>query len=1763
MNTITDGLGALRIGRPQLPVLQHAAPQPPATFDLNPTDEMRSNVASFLNGELGILIDNIRNYLQSPPPLLVGDEVNRLIGWDFLSKNYVGELSPEWITFMRQECQKPITNITIRFFVNSHNRRDLVEKLAAHFQLGNVTHIDAETANLSICRVKNVHFTFCSKVVPFVLSHEAMQIELSAPVRLIDHGMGRTWCQDTMQKTLRVAYPGPRQEKLLLRSLRSGYVAPVNIPLPTSCFDPNENICLQNALFLRTVEGAPYVTEPTKSFWHTCVSLVQTKQMTFIQLEEQLQLVAMACSIFETQGPLDIFCSAPSGVPTYFFRCDDCILRLPCQEPKAPLHPAMEPLVTALFSDLTIRRESPVLKRLALNWQAVDRTTEILLCCIVPDFFGKAIERLTVEPSILERTLLRAACNAQGLHLNGESWLSFLLHSNHPQYVQIGLRQLCQTDGNVELKLRYITQATPDIALKLISQVENDPLCTQEHVLGWLTRCKMPELICQELVSSKKHRWLKTAVTALPNQLELYYKDSHLRTKLFEAYLDGDTSYNAILVPHVVCTEAISHPLWPKLIGVTTAENQSHIQSHLEPFLALRSEATLRFLRLYKGSLTDVQRAKILDCVRMPLPEDAVRCFLSLVGTSRLPITYEPARQAALARDIKQHHPQLITAEYEQALSRELAKIEEGRFLSLLAAGDTEAFERLVQTKGQIALKLQWIPKATHAIALRLISQVENDLLCTEKHVREWLRAHPELFSHLSKGKWVKTVVATCSNQLEDRFTDHEICTRLLEVYLEGDVAYNALLVPYVVRPATANHPLWAQAMDATVVTKQKHIQTQLQPFLELGGEPALRFMRLYRGQITDAQRGRLLDAVVMPLPRDVVEIYLTLAGSEMVPYKYQPARQLAIAQEIKKAYPDAVSQEYEQELRKRIPRPAAEKKKKAAPIVAPVAAPRQKTTAEIIQELLAKGDPKKQVCMLLEKNGSIGLWKQAFRTFDANLQTDHITDGIMRLPCTPEYKPVWDLILKNSQWLNDAKTMYVYDRLHQIYEKIPGQCRDILLPLIGHLKEQPQYIPTAYRLFKDFPFDREIALQLLQYCPIEVLSDANDIVTKLLPVIGKEHQKLVPFCKAAVNFPNADRNVLAVALVVPSVCHELLERSLSLESLTTLFERRGKADKERYNRAYPRLAVLACESRNLGYVQRVCVIDFGIPTHIAQEERFRLKLRCIQYRGWDDNMKTLFAKSLEQQPGCQPTINWNSSYRHYGFSGTHQLHGSLSPVETGTNVPFIEKAIRTALELASEHKETPAYFHCMLNFAVQTVRNMLEAYPRIRFSFDPFSLLLALDQSEIMFGLLRMAKRKGVIMEYVPRAQACRKTFADLDSETAFTGHHCLREVTAENVVPTLLRVQREMCTWQDLHFIRDFEGRQKVLEDIFAVWKKFPLVVCHNEVIQSMSSVLLPNGVLDYYPSLESFLDCLASIYATACTSSEPPFHQVTRTVKNGIVKDYTDNGRIAAESLKRITKDFKTMYEAGIYNTYPQKFHEQARKIIQLFKAPSYLEPLSLVEPVQLFTETITEHEIVDWLLMLLNHRNVADFGMIYSAVLEPILRQPILERIVDPLLEIGLAIQSDSNAIAILERVLPFLKKDYTGRVPLFVDRAKRAMSLLFSQPNSQWASFIDVITHKVYDEMVQAALIVDWMKRLMTCSCPKDFFEVQRDRTMRAIVEKKLLQSFMHLDKDCQLTLLQFSDKWRAPKELMNSYVLQLKCVEAFLSIEVELAKQEK
>ncbi|MBS0633948.1 MAG: hypothetical protein JSR37_00615, partial [Verrucomicrobia bacterium] len=51
-----------------------------------------------------------------------------------------------------------------------------------------------------------------------------------------------------------------------------------------------------------------------------------------------------------------------------------------------------------------------------------------------------------------------------------------------------------------------------------------------------------------------------------------------------------------------------------------------------------------------------------------------------------------------------------------------------------------------------------------------------------------------------------------------------------------------------------------------------------------------------------------------------------------MVPYKYQPARQLAIAQEIKKAYPDAVSQEYEQELRKRIPRPAAEKKKKAAP---------------------------------------------------------------------------------------------------------------------------------------------------------------------------------------------------------------------------------------------------------------------------------------------------------------------------------------------------------------------------------------------------------------------------------------------------------------------------------------------------------------------------------------------------------------------------------------------------------------------------------------------------------------------------------------------------------------------------------------------------------------------------------------------------------------------------------------------------------------
>ncbi len=1761
---------------------ESAKVDPQLPFDQTTTAELLSNLNHFLytersNGHaLQTVLNAINRQIRGmcSNPLLIGEELKGILGWDFLSSKYLSLvqqkdpsakisdcLSLECIEQAKSDCQLAGHTLTIRYHLLPHveNRTTVVDSVYGNLKMllkdaiSAPIHIDAEQTHFSsFCyesglngALQRIHFVFATELAcPFITSSEAVQIELiDKAAVLIDNDTGNQWCVDTMLKILRVVHPSKNLAKLLFRYIKNGYDSrgsadeiihkEVLSKDTLTLFDfwekcnndsPSNSIehRLQNALFLCQAIAKTGQPETVLSFldsiaaklgpidsqtslWHASIVLLKDQVVSFDELESLLQIFAVAALTLHSTNDTKVSCTSFLGTPSLSFRStkenSECTFIVPLEMQKALQtfkiiytrikdHEALAHLLDALCNNLsTKKRAHPqiTLEDAPTLLENSESYIPLLLFSTLAhhkDLFRLALKMLPrelplrgeIEQRMIKKALQVAFASQEltlphhlqngGIHSDTHetAWIEYLVNSGHDTCTKAGKELLRELTGHVKFKSRLI-KSHPELALRLVKQIENDALISEADVKHWLLESplQVSTLIWHTLVTSSSGRWLTLCVVTCPNFLLDVFtaKDNKAITALLAAINPENnrrSEYLTALLPFIINSTMLTQSPDVVMRTLEVLDNEEHqlskksksyLRDQLNPFVEKSRELSLnavamRFLKVYTlHGCGHIDTTELFTCAENPLPKDLAEWYLSLRG-SIIIYKADPARQVRIFLHIAKQHNSLICSKDSAYMGELYKRLQVNEELPRLQAEITTAKQALRSTKiDTTALFAMFFP--------------------------------------------VKKQKAT---------------------------------------PQKQEHPKGPVA----IIRSHLHMQD---------------WQKAARALLSQKE------------------------GSEEL---YSLAK-LCIAGLLQQSSPSLA----------------------------------ELTLALLSRYSLDSAEP----------------WIQLFDTYSSRLELDYISAGIDQLLECKETMPdttkreIWTKIIGNSQWLTSQKSVRLLDELEffktlfaeqsntaQTAERMQNNLANALKIFIRILKTTPgtlqKHLPTTYKWHALLPATHKdkiaLAFSLIKLCQptdtIEVVTSACGVIDFLLPrlqsLCGTKHpakpvsrkkqgsvstpsiEELSSFCKAACNYPGNDaiqepllrfihalgalevevadrfavshfwnhpaqiikealwpslKRVLPLILTNQPSNHslELPIATLQLDLLKTanedillaIFKNQFVRDSanalesnsptvvqirtqqppiHEYTDAYPRLLSLCCKSQNPDHARDALIIDVTIqkffPNQMQQIKdsivdytslRLQLLLRQIQYNGWAttstlllENVPTYFLDDKRGHIHYKVHYTSGNSLCFYSYarniqckksSGSHQAEedakiGSLYPevtdAATQKSIPELFSLIYTSLRYACESSQTPEQKDNLLDFALQNIRNIIEHYPQVEFHFDCVQMLtkcvepndpLFSTHCSIIVALLRSAVRRGIVnpedQAVVEILKYLKKDGCDLRAQTLTPLeeiHGALDTVTSERAIEVLVVAQNLVRMWQELHCTNDYTAWQGIMTKLFDIWQQHPFVAQNSFVLDSMSALLHTNSIrfgstggsigkkamLDV---LSGYLTCNCLIYKTITEKGSAGSWKRTG---NAMYYVWTKEGSAAGECLLRLTKE---LYKACSSNTYKgnyETFIAHAEQIMALYAAPSFFDVLPLSESAQIFTNAIllevadTEDKakqaalVHKWIQTIGTHCKDEDFRLLLEPITEKIVNSNIVLHFDYDQLQLLLISIDKKRAIGLLNR-----------------------------------------------------------------------------------------------------------------------------------------------
>ncbi len=563
---------------------------PGFSFDYAPTDELYVNLHELLHEEhapgisLLAIIDVLRKTLhtRSHAPILYGEEMQGIVGWEYLSKRFLElvhqraphalleeVLSPECLEEAKAACQKKPRKLTLLFLLQERVQiQSLYNLLKAKKLLTEATSF-LESNKEGFCYVHEeqyVHFRFQLPHETHSTIHtsgEAFHIwltdaflEKKGPICFPELGFANQWCVDAMLKLSHFYVDDSSSAGHLLFNLKNGY-DPVVVPMRLAAFEAWQNIwqlfdAREMLLFFQFADIQKFpVTiklevDPTTSFWHACLDLLN--HISYPELEAVLQVFgAIRCRLPSDSG-LTVTCTDVLGAPHLVFQDATCTLKVPLNLAQAvDTVSKIKNLDFAhhLYSALTqqIRQEVKSTPMLVTHLPKLPDTlpylVEVTLSGLYPHLFSKILEPfIAQEPSELLFQAMQVAFIAQGLVLHIDpinpvvSYIEELLMAPNGACKRAGQNLLVSLEGHAALKAKWLPQL-PEVSVKLYEQLANDLEATEEQINCWQ---KSPHALQIHSLLKKSRQAAVSSAEAVASHQEGSPLSPELRKKIFKAF---------------------------------------------------------------------------------------------------------------------------------------------------------------------------------------------------------------------------------------------------------------------------------------------------------------------------------------------------------------------------------------------------------------------------------------------------------------------------------------------------------------------------------------------------------------------------------------------------------------------------------------------------------------------------------------------------------------------------------------------------------------------------------------------------------------------------------------------------------------------------------------------------------------------------------------------------------------------------------------------------------------------------------------------------------------------------------------------------------------------------------------------------------------------------------------------------------------------------------------------------------------------------
>ncbi len=520
------------------------------------------------------------------------------------------------------------------------------------------------------------------------------------------------------------------------------------------------------------------------------------------------------------------------------------------------------------------------------------------------------------------------------------------------------------------------------------------------------------------------------------------------------------------------------------------------------------------------------------------------------------------------------------------------------------------------------------------------------------------------------------------------------------------------------------------------------------------------------------------------------------------------------------------------------------------------------------------------------------------------------------------ESRLLWNKIFSHGSWISEEKLLYIFDDF-AFFNQL--QVTKSYIPTLIQNLVKAKKFDTAYSWFSLNPND-DIGILLLR-CETKKESPELRAILKscwprLKQLTGKE-----------VGTKSITIRSLAVA---EALMHALV--LADLEILLDLFSLDYASFSTNMTEGYNRLLALAVESEHPEYITRALLIhvekkvqDPGIDRALSQ----KLMLRQIEYFGWGDITARCFESFIN--------VSFSSDLCTYFASPCHtgrsQALGesfvcSICPLDDEKNKrwPYNDEVI-CWIEQAITYAEKAKAKEALLDFAIQTSRNLLDNYPYAHVPFATIRRLAAVTKSAHIFSLAKRAQNFGALSEHEMN-EVCSLTKAPpmVDGQAIVDA---LGGATAESVEEVLINQQYAIIDWQESLSSGDF---RTIMHSLFSVWRKYPDVIRNDKIAESLGEIISPNTELWNKGDISTFSGYLALLIDN--------YKHIVKQHPNGA---FEGKAKVllskAGSSAVRYIQAMTDLLNNGVrWNLHKGEnctlFTTQLEAVLQMFRAPFYL-------------------------------------------------------------------------------------------------------------------------------------------------------------------------------------------------------------------------------